>query len=221
MTVKSRLQIKTVPQIFQSKAVAPYELDYVPSLDTETMLLAETELRETEAVRTSALAAMRHWMDSNPSILKCRYDAPFLLQFLRFRKFSVPMATRALERYLANESSYFGYPLSWDEDNVADLLNRGCIFGLPERDSLGRMVVLMRLSVIDVHKHRFIDWVRLTGMCSFAASEKEEHQIRGFVYIIDFSGISTKHLLWAEHSQLPKLFTLGQVPEVQDEGDVA
>lgn len=70
--------------------------------------IAKDELRETEEVRRHALQALRDWVLKNPRIEMTRLDSKYLLKFLRFRKFSVPMAMEALERFLVLKNGTYG-----------------------------------------------------------------------------------------------------------------
>jgi hypothetical protein len=70
--------------------------------------MAKDELRETEEVRQHAIQALRDWVLKNPRIVKTRLDSNFLLRFLRFRKFSIPMAMEALERFLVLKNGTYG-----------------------------------------------------------------------------------------------------------------
>lgn len=76
------------------------------SKDLEDM--AKDELRETEEVRQHAIEALREWVMKNPRIEMTRLDSNFLLRFLRFRKFSIPMAMEALERFMVLKNGTYG-----------------------------------------------------------------------------------------------------------------
>lgn len=69
---------------------------------------ARNELRETEEVRRHAIEALRDFVMKNPRIEKSRLDSKFLLRYLRFKKFSIPMAMEAMERYLAIKEGSYG-----------------------------------------------------------------------------------------------------------------
>ena len=77
-------------------------------ISNELALMAESEIRETEEIRNHAIKALRDWTMSNPRIIKTRLDAVWLLRFLRFRKFSIPMAQEAIERYLVLKEGSYG-----------------------------------------------------------------------------------------------------------------
>lgn len=77
-------------------------------MDNELEDIAKDELRETEEMRQHAIQALRDWVLQNPRILKTRLDSKFLLRFLRFRKFSIPMAMEALERLMVFCNGTYG-----------------------------------------------------------------------------------------------------------------
>lgn len=181
----------------QPKAVAPYDDDYVFRLGPECENLARDELRETEELRRHALTAMREWMDQNPKILKCRYDASFLLRFLRCKKFALPTVQETLERYVMLRECYDNSVFNnvrLEEEGVKDLLNAGLVFPLPKRDRLGRRVLLIQPKVIDVRKHTLRDLIRLFTITTDVLMEDEVNHINGFVYLIDAAGASMQLL---------------------------
>lgn len=81
--------------------------DYKFPLSAELEKIAQEELRETVEIRENAIRAMREWALQNPRICTLRLDAKFLLRFLRFKKFSIPMAQECLERYLVLRKYFF------------------------------------------------------------------------------------------------------------------
>lgn len=190
-----------------SKAVAPFcDTDTNNPLRPDTKSIAEAELGETDHVRSESLKAMRDWLDQNPLIVKCRYDAKYLLKYLRHRKFSVLMAQRRLEEILIKRSLSNGKlsRLDLEEANVADLLNRGFIYCLPNKDSMGRTVALIRIQAIDLKKHKLDDLIRLVSIVAEVTSNDEENQVLGFVIIADYAGLSWQHFLWTSPSNLMK-----------------
>lgn len=90
---------------------------------------AKDELRETEEVRQHAIEAMREWVLKNPRIVMTRLDSNFLLRFLRFRKFSIPLAMEAMERWMVIKNG--GYGRKWFDNldvkkpSVMKLLDAG------------------------------------------------------------------------------------------------
>lgn len=91
--------------------------------------LAKDELRETDEVRRYAIKALRDWVMSNPRIVKARLDSVWLLKFLRFKKFCIPMAQEAFERYLVLKEGSYGniwlHDLNIKKPSIDKLLDDG------------------------------------------------------------------------------------------------
>lgn len=110
-----------------SKTITPID-KYICTLSIETSTVAETELRETENTRNSALEQIREWAEQNPRILKIRLDSSFILRFLRAKKFSVPMAEETIERYLLLRQSFSGsifQNLDYKRPVIMELIDKG------------------------------------------------------------------------------------------------
>lgn len=150
-------------------------------------------MRETEEIRTHGIKTMRDWIMGNPRIIKCRMDAKFILRFLRFRKYSIPMAQEALERYLIFREGVYGYDwfskMDYNKPTIEALLDNGFLTVLPNRDKLGRRVLFFRASATDP---KFEDLgnsvLTLSTMFFELLLDDEENQIRGINYIGDVSG---------------------------------
>jgi hypothetical protein len=103
--------------------------DYKFKLSKDLEEIAKDELRETEEVRQHAIQALRDWILKNPRIEKTRLDSNFLLRFLRFRKFSVPMAMEALERFLVLKNGTYGRgwfnQIDIDKPSILKLIDDG------------------------------------------------------------------------------------------------
>lgn len=98
-------------------------------MSKELKELAKDELRETDEVRRNAIKALRDWTMSNPRIVKTRLDSVWLLKFLRFRKFSIPMAQEAIERFLVLKQGSYGniwfHDLNIKKPSIDKLLDDG------------------------------------------------------------------------------------------------
>lgn len=117
---------------YQAKSVTPVD-EYVFTMSAELKKVAEDELRETDEIRSNAIRALRDWAVSNPRIIKIRLDSSFLLQFLRHRKFSIPMAQDAIEKFLVLTSIIVDgiHPYLYIDLNIPtiqDLLRNGYLF---------------------------------------------------------------------------------------------
>ncbi|XP_049814727.1 alpha-tocopherol transfer protein-like isoform X2 [Schistocerca nitens] len=170
--------------------------EYVCRLSKETQELARVELREDPATRQHALQQMRSWITSNPRIVNCRLDANFLLRFLRTKKFSCPMAQESLERYLLLRQTFSHAFRNLDINNprMDYLISAGYVFATPQRDKLGRRVVIYRPGVFDPYKFTNEDMCRVHGIAWETLMECEENQVRGYVHFGDGAGVGLPYL---------------------------
>lgn len=160
--------------------------------------MAEKELRETDEIRNHAIPAMRDWIMANPRIEKVRMDAKFLLRFLRFRKFNIPAAQEALERYLVFREGCYGLDwfsnMDFNKPNINELLSKGLFSVLPNRDKFGRKVILARLAAADPCIPTIgCEGLTIGTMVCETLLDDEETQIRGVNYIMDVSNIKIRH----------------------------
>lgn len=169
---------------------------YQCPLTLETQAIAESELRETANSRTQALSALRKWLEQNSKFKAIRMDSNFLLRFLRAKKFSVPMAQEALERYaLLRQSWGIAFnQLDYKLPVMMELIELGFIFMSPFKDKLGRRVAIHRPGVFDPYKYTNQDMCRAMGICFETVMEDEEAQVRGLVHFADGAGVSFPHL---------------------------
>ncbi|XP_050448224.1 alpha-tocopherol transfer protein-like [Cataglyphis hispanica] len=172
------------------------EDEYVCTLSEETQKIAKEELREDKNTRDQALEQMRNWIKMNPRIQNCRLDARFLLKFLRCKKFNVPMAQEATERYLLLRQVYQPafHNLDITQPNMEELLSLGYLFAAPDRDAKGRRVIIARPGVFDPHKYTNVDMCKIHAITYETLMEDEENQVRGFVHFADGAGVSFPHL---------------------------
>uniref|UniRef100_A0A336MIP4 CSON000372 protein n=1 Tax=Culicoides sonorensis TaxID=179676 RepID=A0A336MIP4_CULSO len=179
------------------KSLTPIDEIYNSNLSKDLQKLAENELRETEKSRQQAITAMRKWIESNPRIELTRMDSKFLLRFLRTKKFSVTMAQENLERFILLRKSRDGtvfQNMDCQLPNVVDLLDLGHIFVLPNRDHMNRRIIFYRPGFFNPSKYINIDMIKMHGVCYETLMEDEENQIRGFVHMVDCSGLGLKHM---------------------------
>ncbi|XP_058837452.1 retinaldehyde-binding protein 1-like [Topomyia yanbarensis] len=167
---------------------------YVFTLSSRYKELAKKELMEDEETRQQSLAHLREWIGKHPYIQKCRTDAVFLLRFLRFRKFSVPQAQAALERYLAMRQTF---PEWFQKLDTKDTLVQGTIddevFTVLGRDGEGRTVVWIRFGRFNVEKLSPIAIFRYTMMFLETLMDDEEVQIGGYRVWVDYTESTVKH----------------------------
>ncbi|XP_043487177.1 retinaldehyde-binding protein 1 [Polistes fuscatus] len=170
------------------------------TLSEETLKIAKDELREDEMIREQLLEQFRDWIKKHPLIKNCRTDSVFLLRFLRTKKFSLPIAQKLLEKYLAIKELYplWFQNLSIDEQVIKSIIETGYLLPLSKRDKYGRKVILFNTGFFDPYKYKSDHLVRVHSLVMEAIMDDEENQIRGYTYIINESGINMGHIsMWS------------------------
>lgn len=173
--------------------------EYVCNLSEVEKKRAFEELREDDNIREQSLAQLREWINKHPNIKKCRTDAPFLLRFLRTKKFSVPQASEMLERYLTIRKLYPQWfrNLDCEEKTLSEIIDAGYLVPLLERDQ-GRLVLFSCAGRFDPHKYTSADMIRVHSLVAESIMDDEINQINGYTYINDEEGFQMAHIsLWS------------------------
>ncbi|XP_055607395.1 retinaldehyde-binding protein 1-like isoform X2 [Uranotaenia lowii] len=161
--------------------------------------LAEENLGETDEIREHSLAQLRDWIAKHPFIKRCRTDAPFLLRFLRMRKFSVPRAQETLERYLAMRQSFpeWFQKLDPQDSEINEVLD-DFQFRYLGQDSKGRAVVSLPIKVFNVDKFGSAHQSRDCQLFLESLADNEQVQIGGYVVLVDYADITMRHIaIWS------------------------
>lgn len=171
----------------------PYQF----TLSDKYRKIAELELNETETVREQSLQLMREWIDKNSKIKTCKTDAPFLLGYLRVRKFSVPAACARLESYLSTKQAHPQWfnNLSINDRGVRGVLESGWSVVLPEHDDFGRQVLIINTGKADPKRFTPSDYYRTIQLIIRLLGDDERNQIAGYVIIYDHIGLTLDKIL--------------------------
>ncbi|KAL1512925.1 hypothetical protein ABEB36_002426 [Hypothenemus hampei] len=173
--------------------------DYICTLTEQEKKKALDELREDDNIREQSLQQVRDWISKHPNIKRCRTDAPFLLRFLRTKKFSVPQACEMLERYLTIRQLYPQWfrNLDCNDKELAEIIDAGYLVPLLEREN-GRLVLFSCAGKFDPHKYTSAHMVRVHSLVTEALMDDDTNQINGYTYINDESGFQMAHIsLWS------------------------
>lgn len=173
---------------------------YVCTLNSQFKKIAKDELREDENIRTQALAQFREWIAKHPHIKKCRTDAVFLLRFLRVKKFSLQPACEMLEKYLTIRQLYPQWFRNLDIEDKAleEIIDKGYVVPLLERDEYGRQLILTCAGRFDVTKFTSAQMARAHSLVTEALLDDEESQVAGYSHINDEEGLTMNILgLWS------------------------
>lgn len=179
----------------------PEEYDsYCCQLSSKFKDIAKEELREDESVRSQSLSQFREWIAKHPNIKRCRTDAPFLLRFLRTKKYSVQVACELLEKYMTVRQMFPNWFQNLDINDPAleAIIDSGYLFPLPERDEHGRRIIFSCASRFDATKFSSGQMARTHAMLVESVLDEEESQVAGYCYITDEGGLTMNHIsLWS------------------------
>lgn len=177
------------------KAPEKYD-DRLAEMDDFYLRLAKQLIREDPELQEQSLRQFRDWIAKHPHIKKVRTDAPFLLRFLRTKKYNFINSTKMLERYLAARvlhKKWFSQ-LVIEEPELGSLVDAGYLFPLPERDNKGRTLLFSDSSGMDPTKFFGTHVCRIHMLAAEILHDLNEVQCGGFVLIYDFSKITLAHV---------------------------
>ncbi|KAG7300963.1 hypothetical protein JYU34_015316 [Plutella xylostella] len=169
-------------------------------LPPELIETARLELREEPAIREHALKQMRHYIEKHPAIKRCRTDTPFLLRFLRTKKYSVPQACSMLERYLTIRQMHpqWFHKLDPLDPKIAAVIDAGYLVPLPKRDALGRRVILSAIGRYDPHVFDSNTMAKVHSLIVELLLDEPRSQLQGYTHVNDEAGMQMPHLsLWS------------------------
>jgi len=133
-------------------------------------------------------------------MLSLLLDAPFLLRFLRTKKYSVPVACELLEKYLTVRQLFphWFQKLDINDPALEAIIDSGYLFPLPERDEQGRRIIFSCASRFDAVKFTSAQMARTHAMVVEALLDQEESQVAGYCYITDEADLTMNHIsLWS------------------------
>ncbi|GIY33315.1 leucine--tRNA ligase [Caerostris darwini] len=170
------------------------------------------DLNETEELRRRCLHELREWAKSQPHFVNCRLDSNFLLRFLRMRKYRVDLAEQVLDKYLTVKTKYPNtyQKLDIHKPSLRDLISRGYVFPLPERDKDGRVVLFCIAKALDATRHKQSDIFKSFLLTFEVLMECELNQKRGINYIFTQEGYQISHALLVGLRDLQKMVHSGE-----------
>lgn len=137
------------------------------------------------------VAKFREMIEADRQLVNPITDDSFLLRFLHFKKFDMQEALRCYVRYVKTRELHptCYRNLDINEAQVFDLISRGYVFPLPEKDYQGRTVIFVRNGAFGQRfGHRATDLYRSLVMTLETLLCDESNQKNGLVYVVDFEG---------------------------------
>jgi len=187
------------------------DADYVCTLDARTLEKAVKELNEDPKNRLGAVDTFRTWLKQQPH-LTCRTDTDFLLQFLRYCKFSQLEARKRIEKYLSCQTNIPEWLSDVDYTKDPVLINffkTGYVLPLGTDDE-GRLVIMYRIAQLDFSIDKNKMYKAIMNLTKLLLGQDENLMVNGLLYIMDVSGMTVKHQTFFSMGDMKKSFDLFQ-----------
>jgi hypothetical protein len=168
---------------------------YICTLSETDQKRAEEELNEKVAWRLRDIDALRQMIRQCPGI-NSRLDDPFLLRFLRTKKFDYDRALRLLVNYYRVRADYPEIFTNFRPSAVRSILEAGIVNVLDKRDQAGRRVIVFRpgkwdLTNPNINSDQIFKALLIT--LEFILETEEETQLNGVIFIQEMSEITWQH----------------------------
>ena len=174
---------------------------------------ARLELNEHIDTRTFDIEALRERMLARPDVYFERKDDAFLLQFLRARKFDKDRAFNLLVNYCHFRRRHRQFFRSLRASCLRPVFEDGLPMVMPERDHLGRSILIMFPGNWNTKLYTFDDILRALLLTMEYLIESERTQICGVVFIVDFTGWRITDASYLNKSHLIDAIKVFQVPQ--------
>lgn len=176
------------------------------SLPHELQLIAETELGETEEVRTEALEKLNQLLDEEPE-LHSRRDNEFLLRFLRVRKYNVDIALKKIKEYYKIRKEC---PSAFDDfvPSTTKLAARSMMMVLPQRDIHGRPVLLLKAGAWNPQILSHSESLRAFALVAEHLAADPVAQTIGMTCVQDYDGFTADKIIYMNFGLLKRFIKL-------------
>jgi retinaldehyde-binding protein 1 len=193
------------------------------AIDGELLEKAMRELNENPDTREQAISDLRNAITSLENdqqyqgVVFERRDSPFLLRFLRARKFDQERALSLYAHYYSNKRDYPEIFKDLNVRNVADVLSSGAVCSLDSRMNDGSNVICIRPARWDMDRYQPGYVLRTVILIMEKLLENEETQIHGvsiFHYMQDLEFTTLWRFSQSEVVQKGTFFSILQVNEL-------
>ncbi|XP_077560001.1 alpha-tocopherol transfer protein-like isoform X2 [Haemaphysalis longicornis] len=164
----------------------------LPELDA----VARRDLGETTEVKERSLSALRQLIAGDES-LHCPADDPFLVKYLRSRKYRVEETFQMIRNYFSARQRLPEFFADLSPHKVPYrriIVHNGLILVCKERDPQGRTVFVIKFGAWNTGICSVTDLFRAGLVMAEWNLENQESQIRGVVGVIDLKGFHMSHL---------------------------
>lgn len=130
---------------------------------------------------------MRRLIDQEQS-LNARTDTEFLMRFLRFAHMKPKRALEVIKRYYDVKRKEVDLYRSLAASELDHVFSRNLVGLLPDKDTKGRFILVLRAGAWNPEQVTFIDAVRAILLCFEWVITKKAAQQNGLAMLCDFDG---------------------------------
>ncbi|XP_036140015.1 retinol-binding protein pinta [Monomorium pharaonis] len=181
-------------------------------MTSEDKKYAAENLNETDEIRENAVAEIRHWIKENDDF-PAQIDDFLILRFLRVCKFDLEKTKARIRNHYKQQSDLPEWFIIKDpfQPEVQDILNLGIILPLRKRDSQGRCIFLMRVTVHDPERHKIQDLMKTCNLViGTTVKQYPIISIYGCVLLIDVSNPTIRHVIQSKPYDLMNMIHSAQ-----------
>lgn len=180
--------LEALPSIKIGDFVLRFELE---ELSEEGKEVAERELRETPENKENGIKELRKLLEKESDLVVPSDNDGWMIRFLRPCKFYPESAFELIKRYYSFKVRHIDQYYGLMPSKEANIFKSNVLTVFPNRDQLGRRILLLELGKKWKHKEVSLDEV-FKGCVLFleAAMLEPETQVNGAVVIFDMDGLS-------------------------------
>lgn len=161
------------------------------SLTPEMQEIARKELRECPERKKESLAELRELLKDEPDLWIPIDNDAYLVKFLRPCKYYPDSTCELIKRYYAFKKKHAEIYDGLTPSNESNIFQQNILTVQPNRDQLGRRILVIELGKKWMHKQCSLDEV-FKGCVLFLEAAMLEHmtQVSGAIVIFDMDGLS-------------------------------
>lgn len=185
-------EVDELPSIQLGDYVLRFELEDLTPFGKE---VAKNELRETPEIKAKAVQELRALLKEQDELVVPLDNDDWMVRFLRPCKFYPQSAYELIKRYYQFKVKHWDMYLDLSPSREANIFKQNILAVFPNRDQLGRRILLLELGKSWKHKEVSLDEV-YKGCVLFleAAMLEPETQVHGAVVIFDMDGLSMQQV---------------------------
>ncbi|XP_058824634.1 retinaldehyde-binding protein 1 isoform X1 [Topomyia yanbarensis] len=181
-------EVDELPSVQLGDYTLRFELEDLTPFGKE---VAKNELRETPEIKAKAVEELRELLKGQDELVVPLDNDDWLVRFLRPCKYYPKSALELIQRYYQFKVKHSDMYMDLSPSREVNIFKQNILAVFPNRDQLGRRILLLELGKPWKHKEVSLDEV-FKGSVLFleAAMLEPETQVHGAVVIFDMDGLT-------------------------------